>query len=67
MLILFCVWQEAVKVLKSRVLEAIKVAKINQEDCERLRGQLAESEKAQQVLVSPQVCVIQVVHFLRQF
>ena len=54
------------KVLKSRVLEAIKVAKINQEDCKRLRGQLAESEQAQQVLVSPQVCVIQVVHFLRQ-
>ncbi|EIE26423.1 hypothetical protein COCSUDRAFT_58961 [Coccomyxa subellipsoidea C-169] len=43
-------YKEAVKVLKSRVLEAIKVAKINQEDCERLRGQLAESEQAQQAI-----------------
>jgi hypothetical protein len=39
-------------VLKSRVVEAIGVARLNQQDSEQLRLQLADSQRAQEVPVS---------------
>ncbi|BDA40997.1 hypothetical protein COCOBI_01-6520 [Coccomyxa sp. Obi] len=43
-------YKEAVKVLKARILEALKVATMQQQECEQLRFQLAESHRARESL-----------------
>lgn len=45
--------QESVKVLKTRILEALKVATRQQQECEQLRFQLAESQRAHEVIFYP--------------
>ncbi len=49
-------WQEAVKVLKTRILEALKVATMQQQECEQLHFQLAQSQREHEV-VFPVLCV----------